>query len=94
MIVGTLLVVLALAVREGIYVRMRERWVTTLVTFAGAMAIMSIFDLAQSLITDFAFALLATLIMMMIPDRLWERIGGNDTPAPPPAVEEMAGAES
>lgn len=93
MIVGALLVVLALAVREGIYVRMRERWVTTLVTFAGAMAVLSIFDLTESLITDFAFALLATLVMMMIPDRLWKQVGGNDTPAEP-AVEEMAGAES
>lgn len=93
MIVGALLVVLALAVREGIYVRMRRRWVTTLVTFAGAMAVLSIFDLTESLITDFAFALLATLVILMIPDRLWKRAGGNDTPAQP-AVEEMAGAES
>lgn len=95
MIVGALLVVLALAVREGIYVRMRERWVTTLVTFGVVMTALTIFNAADSLITDFAFAMLATILMMMVPDRLWRRIGGNDDTGPPPApIEEFAEAGS
>ncbi|HXV70408.1 MAG TPA: branched-chain amino acid ABC transporter permease [Acidimicrobiia bacterium] len=77
-IVGALLVILALAVREGIYPRMRDRWVTTLVTFGGAMAILVIFDLTESLITDSAFAMLATVLVLMVPDRLWARIRGSD----------------
>jgi len=78
-IIGSLLVILALAVREGIYPRMRERWVTTLVTFGGVIAVVNIFNLTESLITDFAFAMLATVLVLMIPDRLWTRIrGGND----------------
>ncbi len=95
MIVGALLVVLALAVREGIYVRMRQRWVTTLVTFVGAMAVLSIFDLAESLVTDFALSLLATILMMMIPDRLWERVGsgkGDSSPPVPPETLVEAGS--
>ena len=85
-IVGSLLVVLALAVREGIYIRMRQRWVTTLVTFAGVMTVMSVFDLAESLITDFAFAMLVTVVVLMIPDRLWARMrgGGDDAPTSSP----------
>ncbi|HEU4321192.1 MAG TPA: branched-chain amino acid ABC transporter permease [Acidimicrobiia bacterium] len=97
MIVGALLVVLALAVREGIYIRMRERWVTTLVTFGLAMAVSSIFDLAQSLVTDFAFALLATILMMMVPDSVWHRIrrrGGSEPPEASPKVDQLAGAGS
>ncbi|HET9260982.1 MAG TPA: branched-chain amino acid ABC transporter permease [Acidimicrobiia bacterium] len=97
MIVGTLLVVLALAVREGIYIRMRERWITTLVTFGVAMAVSSIFDLAGSLVTDFAFALLATILMMMVPDSVWRRIrrrGGSEPPEASPKMDQLAGAES
>lgn len=83
-IVGTLLVILALAVREGIYPRMRDRWVTTLLTFGGAMAVLNIFDLTDSLVTDFAFAMLATILAVMIPDRFWvtRRSGGGDDNAP------------
>jgi len=77
-IVGALLVILALAVREGIYPRMRQRWVTTLVTLGGVIAVLSIFNLTESLITDFAFAMLATVLVLMIPDRLWARIRGDD----------------
>jgi branched-chain amino acid transport system permease protein len=84
-IVGALLVILALAVREGIYPRMRDRWFTTLVTFGGAMAVLNIFDIADSLVTDFALAMLATIVVLMIPDRLWltRREDGGDGTAPP-----------
>lgn len=95
LIVGALLVVLALAVREGIYVRMRERWVTTLLTFGIAMTALTVLDAADSLITDFAFAMLATILMVMIPDRLWKRLaGGDDTGAPPAPIDELAEAGS
>lgn len=97
MIVGALLVVLALAVREGIYLRMRERWVTTIVTFAVAMGVMSVVDLAESLVTDFAFALLATILMMMVPDALWDRLMGrraSEPPDTPTQADQMAEAGS
>ena len=95
-IVGSLLVVLALAVREGIYLRMRRRWVTTLVTLGGSLTILSIFDLTDSLISDLAIAMLATVLILMVPDRLWERwrarAGPPDAGAEHP--EELAEVET
>lgn len=94
-IIGTLLVVLALAVREGVYVRMRERWVTTIVTFSGVMALVTVLDINDSLISDFAYAMLATVLAMLVPERAWQRLtgkGDDDSGPGPVAVEEMAGA--
>jgi branched-chain amino acid transport system permease protein len=98
-IVGSLLVILALAVREGIYVRMRRRWVTTLVALGGTMAVLLLVDASESLISDFAIALLVTMVLLMVPDRIWSRIGGRggERPGegPPPGdAEELAGAET
>jgi branched-chain amino acid transport system permease protein len=55
-IIGSLLVVLALAVREGIYLRMRERWLTTAITFFGVLGLATLLDLNESLISDIAYA--------------------------------------
>lgn len=74
-IIGGMLVVLALAVREGVYVRMRRRWVTTAVTFFGVLASSYLLDLNESLISDFAYAMVATVIVMLVPDRFWDSIG-------------------
>jgi ABC-type branched-subunit amino acid transport system permease subunit len=84
-IVGSLLVILALAVREGIYLRMRERWVTTLVSFGGMLAVLTVFDRSESLITDFAVAMLVTVLLLLVPTRLWERLTGRsrDSGVPP-----------
>ncbi|MFZ0015691.1 MAG: hypothetical protein WAL25_16415, partial [Acidimicrobiia bacterium] len=93
-IIGSLLVVLALSVREGVYVRMRERWVTTIVTFGGVMALVTILGINDSLISDFAYAMVATVLLMLVPDRLWDRMwrrgGGSGPPADAP--QELAGA--
>lgn len=86
-IIGTLLVILALAVKEGIYARMRDRWLTTIVTFFGVIAIATVFDLTSSLISDFAIAMVVTVLVLMVPERLWERIrrdGGPDSDDEPP----------
>lgn len=97
-IIGSLLVILALAVREGIYPRMRQRWVATLVTFVGVMAIVTVLDQADSLITDFAYAMLVTVVVLMVPDRIWHRWvgrGKDTTPLPPaPAEDELAEVET
>ena len=74
-IIGGMLVVLALAVREGVYVRMRRRWVTTAVTFFGVLASSYLLDLNESQISDFAYAMVATVIVMLVPDRFWDSIG-------------------
>jgi branched-chain amino acid transport system permease protein len=95
-VIGSLLVVLALAVKEGVYVRLRDRWVTTLVTFFGVMAIITVFDITGSLISDFAIAMVATVLMMLIPKGVWERVRGGDRPGgdagPSLGMETMAEA--
>lgn len=96
-IIGSLLVVLALAVREGVYVRMRERWMTTLVTFVGVLAVTIGLGLNSSLISDFAYAMVATVLVMLAPASVWERWrggAGGGTGPPPSRAERMAEAES
>ncbi|MGH8915160.1 MAG: branched-chain amino acid ABC transporter permease [Acidimicrobiia bacterium] len=66
-IIGAMLVVLALAVREGIYVRMRRHWKTTAVSFFGVLALAIVLDLNDSLISDFAYAMVATVLVMLVP---------------------------
>lgn len=73
-IIGALLVVLALAVREGVYVRMRKRWLGSLLTFAGVMGLEALLDMNDSLISDFAYAAVVTVLMLLIPDSAWARI--------------------
>ncbi|HZD22014.1 MAG TPA: branched-chain amino acid ABC transporter permease [Acidimicrobiia bacterium] len=95
-IIGSLLVILALAVKEGIYVRMRERWATTLVSLGAVLAVTAVFDLTGSLISDFAIAMVVTVATLMVPNKLWERVrgnGGSDGQEGPPAeVKAMAEA--
>lgn len=89
-IIGALLVILALAVREGIYLRMRERWMTTSVVFVGVLVITIVLNLNSSLISDFAYAMVATTVAMLVPSGVWERVragrsgtGGYGTPETP-----------
>jgi branched-chain amino acid transport system permease protein len=93
-IIGSLLVVLTLAVKEGIYARMRDRWVTTLVSLGGVLAITAVFDLTGSLISDFAIAMVVTVAALMVPDRLWERIRGRSNGDGGAQVDEDAMAEA
>lgn len=95
-IIGSLLVVLALAVREGVYLRMRRRWLSTLVVFFGVVVVMTVLNLSDSLITDFAFAMVVTVIALLAPDSWWEKVenrrrgAGDDTDAP---ADELAGVD-
>lgn len=82
-IIGAMLVILALAVREGIYIRMRRRWLTTAVTFFGSLAVVKLLGINDSLISDFAFAMVTTVVVLLIPDRAWDSMrpgSGGRTP--------------
>ena len=68
-IIGGLLIVLVLAVREGIYLRLRGRWRISLTVFALALLIWTVFDLATSLIWDFSYASLLTVLVALFPTR-------------------------
>jgi branched-chain amino acid transport system permease protein len=93
-IIGSLLVILSLAVKEGIYVRMRDRWVTTLITFFGVIAVTAVFDLTDSLISDFAIAMVTTVIVLLVPQQIWDRVRGGRGPdrdnRPPVGMETVA----
>lgn len=86
-IIGSLLVVLALAVREGVYVRMRDRWVTTAGTFIGVLALVVLLDINDSLISDFAFAMVATVVVMLVSERVWDLVRGRGRSNGPPPPE-------
>jgi len=90
-IIGGMLVVLALAVREGVYVRMRRRWLTTAVTFFGVLGLATLLDLNDSLISDFAYAMVATVVVMLVPDRVWAQFADLFRRSEP--VEEPTEAE-
>jgi len=87
--IGGLLIVLVLAVREGIYLRLRDRWLATLVIFGGTMIAMVLIS-DVSMIWKFLWASLATLAMALIPDRGWYALTGRNRAALP----EPAGADA
>jgi len=87
-IIGGLLIVLVLAVREGIYLRLRIRWKLTLSVFAVAMVILTVTDIGSSLIWDFAYASLATLLAVLLPVRRRQA----ESP-PPDSVDEAPATE-
>ncbi len=82
-IIGALLIVLVLGVREGIYLRISARWIASAVIFFGAMAVLTVFDLTSSLIWDFSYAVLITMVMLLIPTPLWERLTQRRIAEPP-----------
>ena len=82
-IIGALLIVLVLGVREGIYLRISARWIASAVIFFGAMAVLTVFDLTSSLIWDFSYAVLITMVMLLIPTPLWERVTQRRIAEPP-----------
>jgi len=86
-IIGVLLIVMVLGVREGIYLRIRARWIASGLIFFGVMTVLVAFDLTSSLIWDFSYALLTTMAMLLIPTPLWERLTQRrvaDPPGDPP----------
>jgi branched-chain amino acid transport system permease protein len=82
-IIGAMLVVLALAVREGVYVRMRRRWVTTAVAFFGILALVRVLGINDSLISDFAYSMVATVLVLLLPERFWDPIRRRFNRQPP-----------
>lgn len=78
-IIGLLLVVLALAVREGVYLRMRDRWLTAGIVFFGVLILTIALNLNSSLISDFAYAMVATTVAMLVPEGVWRRVRSGPT---------------
>jgi branched-chain amino acid transport system permease protein len=71
--IGGLLIVLVLAVREGIYLRLRDRRVAAVSIFVVTMLAMVIFG-RSSMVWNFLWSSLATLAMALVPDGLWRAL--------------------
>jgi branched-chain amino acid transport system permease protein len=69
-IIGGLLIVLVLAVREGVYLRIRERWLVAVPVFLGTMALLFVVS-DVSIIWKFLWATLAMLVIALLPGRLF-----------------------
>jgi len=91
-IIGGLLIVLVLAVREGIYLRLRARWKLALATFLAALSVWTLADLGSSVIWDFAYASLLTVGVTLIPTRARRRTEVRSE-GPPVAVDEEASTD-
>ncbi len=87
-IIGSLLVLLALAVREGIYLRMRDRWIASSIAFFGILAAMLVWNINDSLISDFAYAMVATVLFLLVPTKAWDTVRGRLRPPGQQQVEE------
>jgi len=68
--IGGLLIVLVLAVREGVYLRLRERWIASLAVFVGTFGVLMVVN-ESSMVWKFLWAALATLAMALIPTSIW-----------------------
>lgn len=84
--IGGLLIVLVLAVREGVYLRLRERWVATLAVFAVTFLALFLFN-DSSMVWKFLWASLATLAMALVPERAWPAAGRERQAEPVPEFE-------
>jgi predicted lipid-binding transport protein (Tim44 family) len=68
------LIVLILFVREGIYFRLRQRiWPSALV-FGGSLLGQILTGLGDQLITQAAFAMLMVLAVLLLPNRVYDRL--------------------
>lgn len=85
LVIGSLLILMVVAVKEGIYLRLQARRWASLVTFVVASAVLAV-TVGGSLITRFAFAMMVVVALLLLPRR-WYPFGRADaTTAGPTAV--------
>lgn len=86
LVIGGLLILLVLAVREGIYMRLAERWIASTSIFGAVSVGLVIFN-TSSIIWKFLWAALAVLAMALIPDGVWHRLTGRSGTQTTPELE-------
>lgn len=87
-IIGGLLILMILAVKEGIYLRMREHPVATLVGAALGAAAGFLLGPLDSAITHLAFVLLGAVLSALF-SGFWDRNDVDEPAATPESVEEV-----
>jgi branched-chain amino acid transport system permease protein len=86
LLVGGLLILLVLAVREGVYLRMRVRWRATSLAFGATMGALLIFD-DSSVVWELLWSLLVVLAVVLVPDGAWGRMTGRTAAGPASEIE-------
>lgn len=73
-IIGLLLIVMILFVREGIYARLQRRAGFSIGLFTAVLAVQVLGGLGTQLITQIAIAMLATIALLLLPDALYRKL--------------------
>ncbi len=73
-VIGILLIIIILFLKEGIYPRLRQRAWPALLLFVLVLWIQNAADIGRLAIDRAAFAGLATLLLLLVPDRLYALI--------------------
>jgi branched-chain amino acid transport system permease protein len=91
-IIGSLLIVMVVSVKEGIYLRLKARPWSSLAVFVAVLVVLSI-TLGGSLVTRLAYAMMTLLLLLLLPQR-WLRWGrmrtsfmGRDIEPPPASAD-------
>lgn len=92
LIIGGLLILMVLAVKEGIYLRMRRHPIATLVGAAAGTAVGFILGPLDSAVTHLAYVLLGAVLSALF-FGMWDRKRGaiDDAVPAPEAIEEVVG---
>jgi len=72
-IIGSLLIVMILFVREGIYTRLQRRLWSSLALFGVVLAGQVFWGIGESLITQTAIAMLVLIAALLIPDSIYQK---------------------
>jgi branched-chain amino acid transport system permease protein len=75
-IIGLLLIVMILFVREGIYARLQRRAGLSLGLFGTALAVQALGGIGTQLITQVAVAMLVMIASLLLPDALYRKLFG------------------
>jgi branched-chain amino acid transport system permease protein len=76
-IIGSLLIVMILFVREGILARLQRRVWFSLALFAAVLAVQVLGEIGDRLITQIAVAMLVLIGTLLIPDAAYQRLFGR-----------------
>ncbi len=75
-VIGGLLIVMILFVREGIYERLKRRALPALAVIVGVMAIQLLTGSETRFINQAATAMLSMILLLLVPDRFYRRLTG------------------
>lgn len=73
-IIGSLLILMIIFLRDGIYERLQQRLWPALVIFVGSFAALMVTGIGDRLISQVAYAMLATVFFLFLSDGMYEKL--------------------